>query len=317
MSINASPARIVLVEDDADVARSTRRVLSSLRDVVIDTCMDVSSARRALMSPFDVVVSDFNLPDGTGVDVLRAASDASSDALAIVITGEQQWAAATSAINDGGAYRVLGKPVPPEVLTATVRDALTRKRTRDLLASERAAALPLANDRERLLRALGRAIDRRLQCEAVRADSLAHIGRMMAEHLGLSVAEQSKIELAILAHRIGSVALRDDESAALIPVLGSEILRAAGFSQEIADAVCDTGETATSLTARILAIATRYLERTGSVRSTHDDACALLVRDDSLDPDLVATFVAMSGDTWSSAATKTIPFRPIMQTTTP
>jgi hypothetical protein len=38
MTIRATPTRIVLVEDDPSVARSTRRVLSCVRNVIVETC---------------------------------------------------------------------------------------------------------------------------------------------------------------------------------------------------------------------------------------------------------------------------------------
>ncbi len=315
------PARIVLVEDDLDLARSTRRVLSTLRGVVVDVCYDVSSARRALARPFDVIVSDFQLPDGTGVDVLRAAANVNNTAPAIVLTAHMQWSCATVSINDGGAFRVLGKPVSPDVLTASVCEALATKRSRDDLArsaaQERLAATAGSpTDRERMLRSLSRAIDRRLGCGPAGGDSLAIIGRGLAERLGLSAKAIASVELAILAHRIGSVALRDDESAALVPLVGAEILRTAGFPEPVIDAVAESGQCpqqngARSIAARILALAARYLELTGGAGVDHRRACVELLNDGTLDADFVAVFVSEPESVWSIAAAHTIPFRPV------
>ncbi len=320
MTNRGTPTRIVLVEDDADVARSTRRVLSCVRNVIVDTCHDVRSAVRAIETSFDVLVSDFHLPDGTAIDVMSAAARANDNAPRIVMTGHTAWECATRSINEGGAYRVLGKPVSPEVLAATVADAIAVKRVRDDLArsvlDDRAAAVPAAmNDRERIVRALSRAIDRRVSGAAARADSIAIIGRAFAERLGLGTAVATTVELAILAHRIGSVALRDDESASLMPMVGAEILRRAGFPAEISRAVADSGDGGGSIAARILPIAARYLELTRGDTATHEDACTQLLADDELDAELVSVFVIQPESAWSIASANTIPFRPIVKST--
>jgi len=323
MTNHGTPQRIVLVEDDPDVARSTRRVLSSLCDVTVEVCHDVSGAKRSLARPFDVLVSDFQLPDGTGVDVLRAAANFNDNAPAIVLTAHTQWDCAAASINDGGAYRVLGKPVTAEVLMATVREALATKRSRDQraqsIADERLAAVPASrNDRERILRALARAIDRRVGRDVARADALAIIGRGLAESVGLSHAAVAAVELTILAHRIGSVGLRDHESAALVPLIGAEILRTAGFPEGISKAVEESGEcpreaqATTSIAVRILAIASRYLELTSGNDRAHERACAEMLRDETLDAALVAAFVTEPERAWSSAGAHTIPFRPVV-----
>ena len=302
MDLTSPPARIVLVEDDAAFARTARRVLNGIRGVVVETCHDVASARRAIARPFDVVVSDFHLPDGTGVDVLTAAATANGRAPRIVMTAHTEWDCATQAINEGGAYRVLSKPLSPDVLVDTVGSALATKRLRDeqdrSRAEERLATnLTMMSDREKLVRALSRAMDRRVAGEQPRVEAIAALGRSFARKLGLSDPTVSAIELTILTHRIGSIGLRDDASAALVPLLGAEILREAGFPTEITRGVADSAEhleqdgPSVSIAARVLAICTRYLDLTTRECLDRDAACAALVHDETLDDELVAAFV--------------------------
>ncbi len=313
---------MVLVEDDAEVARTTRRVLTGLHDVIVDACHDTASARRAMTQPFDVIVSDYHLPDGTGVEVLAAAARANIDAPRIMITAHTDWECAALAVNFGGAFRVLGKPLEPEVLTAAVAEALVTKTRRDAetrkLANERlTACLSSLEDREQVLRALCRAIDRRLGPSVARADVMANVGRALAECLGLEVGVVAAIEQAILAHRIGTVGLRDDASAALVPLIGAEILSAAGFPLEISQAVAESGEqvvpcvwTESSVPARILAISARYVHLVQQDCAVHEAACEALLADDSLDPVLVAAFVTQPESTWSLAPEETSRGRP-------
>jgi len=318
MTVHGTPARVILVEDDVDVARTTRRVLSGLRNVIVETCHDVATARRMIGRPFDVVVSDYHLPDGSGVDVLAVAARADINAPRIMITAHTEWDSATLAINFGSAFRILGKPLEPEMLTAAVVDALATKKRRDddarQLAHERLAAkLEAMSDGECILRAVSSAIDRRLGRDAVRADTIASVGRALAEHLGLEKSVVAAIELTILAHRIGTIGLADDASAALVPLLGAEILSAAGFPSEITRAVAESGEQFvrcawpdTSLGARILAISTRYVELMLQGGVVHEVACTELLRDESLDPVLVAVFVTQPESTWAVGPPRTV-----------
>jgi response regulator RpfG family c-di-GMP phosphodiesterase len=341
MKLTSTPARIVLVEDDAELARSTHRLLASLGDVIVETCHDVATARLALQSSFDVLVSDFHLPDGTGVDVLSAAADADGSAPRILVTAHAEWDTATSCINVGGAFRVLAKPLSADMLAATVEDALATKRIRDVEAEERslieqnAHALAAANadlvvdrlgvgrtatcEREQMVRVIARAIDRRLG-NGPAAEMLATVGRAFAERLGLSGDELNDVETAILLHRVGLIAMRDGESMESMPDIGAEILHNAGFSAGVTHGVADSNERfdgegvhgrsalQISLPARILAIVSRYLELTRGDFTAHNIACAAMLSDERLDPQLVAAFIIQPPRSWS--ATATMPYAP-------
>jgi len=343
MNLGGGAARIVLVEDDPELARSASRVLRGLGDVVVDTCFDVAAAKRAIQAPFDVLVSDFHLPDGTGVDVLTAAADANNAAPRILVTAHTEWSTASMCINVGGAFRVLAKPLAAEVLANAVGDALTTKRVRDAEAEARAVvernALELAaanadfvlerlgngrhamRERERMIRALSRAIDRRVGLDIPRADAIAVVGRAFAQRLGMTTDEIATVEAAILLHRIGCIALRDDEAADLVPHIGAEILRSAGFPTAVTRSVADSCEPFDAalasrssdeipVAARILAIASRYLELTGGDGASHETACSRLLRDETLDPHLAAAFIMQPASMWVPAMSHTIPYAP-------
>jgi len=64
---------ILLVEDDVDVASAVARFLELRLDAEVVPVMDVAAALEALqLGAFDLVVTDFRLPDGTGDQVVRA-----------------------------------------------------------------------------------------------------------------------------------------------------------------------------------------------------------------------------------------------------
>ncbi len=343
-------SRIVLVEDDIMLARTTRRALSELHDVDIDVCHDVASAREALSRPFSVLVSDFNLPDGTGLDVLAAAAEAAPRAPRILVTASTQWDTAARCINEGGAYRVLAKPLSSDVLVATVAGAIILKRDHDSrveadalaqmhqieLASasadlfverlnvERLHEELAAAGRQTLALALAQAIDRRFGDDGPSTEQVALVSRRLAERLGVDAQRVRTIEVAALLRRIGSIALRDDASPDVVGEIGAQILRTTGIASEVQDVLDDQGEhfdgtgvngrggISIALGSRVLAVAVRYLEFTrGSTRpEVHRGACEALVRDEVLDAEIVAVFVTQPGDTWHVENRHTLPYAP-------
>ncbi len=65
------PLRILLVEDHSDTARIMRRLLQSWGNHV-EHATDVATALQlAAAQPFDLLLSDLGLPDGSGLDLMR------------------------------------------------------------------------------------------------------------------------------------------------------------------------------------------------------------------------------------------------------
>jgi DNA-binding response OmpR family regulator len=63
--------RILLVEDHADTAMLLARLLQRAKHAV-KTALDRASAEEiAGKEPFDLVISDLRLPDGSGLDLMR------------------------------------------------------------------------------------------------------------------------------------------------------------------------------------------------------------------------------------------------------
>ena len=67
--------RLLVVEDHADTARTLARLLRS-SGFVVKTAHDVASGVRiASAEPFDLLISDIGLPDGTGYDLLSKINE--------------------------------------------------------------------------------------------------------------------------------------------------------------------------------------------------------------------------------------------------
>lgn len=72
---------------------------------------------------------DIDLPDGSGLDVLREIKSEHHDAIVIMITGNVQIDNTISALR-GGAYDFIGKPINPEELRVTIRNAIEARHLR-------------------------------------------------------------------------------------------------------------------------------------------------------------------------------------------
>jgi DNA-binding NarL/FixJ family response regulator len=117
--------RIVLVEDDAGTLRSLERMLAT-----DSRCLCVGGFRRSAdatdslprVRP-DVVLVDVNLPDGTGVDVVRTLSPVLPETEFVMLTIYQDGDILFDALS-AGAHGYLIKPVRTEQLLAAIHDVL-------------------------------------------------------------------------------------------------------------------------------------------------------------------------------------------------
>jgi PAS domain S-box-containing protein len=84
------PLRILLVEDHADTARIMRRLLTA-EGHAVQLAGDVAAGLKLTAAhEFDLLLSDLGLPDGTGVDLMRALRQEGSTLPGIVVSGYGQ-----------------------------------------------------------------------------------------------------------------------------------------------------------------------------------------------------------------------------------
>jgi two-component system, cell cycle sensor histidine kinase and response regulator CckA len=114
--------RALVADDDGDMRRTVVRLLNKAGFDVVD----VDSGSRAITAlesqPFDVVVSDVQMPDGGGLDLLRAVRRIDLDVPVILMTGEPSVEAAAAAV-EYGAFRYLTKPLDNTAFVKTVEHA--------------------------------------------------------------------------------------------------------------------------------------------------------------------------------------------------
>jgi DNA-binding response OmpR family regulator len=118
--------RILVVEDDAMIADGIRAGLT-LAGASIDCVASCEDARAALAAnEFSAVVLDIMLPDGSGIDLLRAIR-AGGDATPVLLLTALDETSDRIAGLDSGADDYLGKPFDLDELSARLRAIIRRR----------------------------------------------------------------------------------------------------------------------------------------------------------------------------------------------
>jgi two-component system OmpR family response regulator len=144
--------RILIVEDSPRVADTVSAGLRAFGHSVV-LAGGVRAADAAFDSqPFDVVIVDVGLPDGSGLAWCRSARDSGSDVPMLVLTARNDVGDRVAGL-DAGADDYLGKPFSVDELAARVR-ALGRRGPR--WADSVRAYGPLVIDRDRRIATVGK-----------------------------------------------------------------------------------------------------------------------------------------------------------------
>lgn len=104
MSLTSRQPHLLLIEDDPDTAEIMREALTDhLGDGTITIVNTIEGATQVDLAEIDLVLSDYNLPDGTALDVLARLMGPEVDLPVIIVTGQNQVDLAVRAIHAGAA----------------------------------------------------------------------------------------------------------------------------------------------------------------------------------------------------------------------
>jgi two-component system response regulator QseB len=123
--------RFLLVEDDPMIGDTLRAALR-MEGHAVDWVRDATAAQSTLASErFDLVLLDLGLPQGSGLDVLRAARARGDTTPVIVLTARDGPGDRVAGL-DAGADDYLVKPFDLDELGARIRALLRRQAGRAL-----------------------------------------------------------------------------------------------------------------------------------------------------------------------------------------
>jgi EAL domain-containing protein (putative c-di-GMP-specific phosphodiesterase class I) len=152
---------VLVVDDDEVLVRSYARALTSA-GYDVEVRLDGASAVEAIRTqPFDVVLSDIDMPGLGGVDLIERIRALDVDVPVVLITGSPSLETAVAAV-EKGALRYLTKPVDSARLGSVTADAVRVSR---LMRAKKSAldhaggVERLVGDRAGLLASFGRAVE--------------------------------------------------------------------------------------------------------------------------------------------------------------
>lgn len=130
-------AHILLVDDEQNVLNALRRELSGGHDVETFTSPR-EALQRAKATEFDLVVTDYRMPDMDGVSFLETFAQTQPDAMRLILSGQADIDALIKAINVSHVYCFVSKPWDKFDLKASIAQALSYREA--MLENRRLAA---------------------------------------------------------------------------------------------------------------------------------------------------------------------------------
>jgi len=130
--MTAEPIRILVFDDDQDMAILVKRLLERTLEARVDIAGDCSSAReRIASSEYDVVTLDYRLPDGNGLEILKEIAATENHPEMVVLTGHGDEQTAVESFEQGAVGYVMKDKKMRTLLPAAVEKALSERRRKE------------------------------------------------------------------------------------------------------------------------------------------------------------------------------------------
>ncbi len=143
---------ILVVDDDPPIRRALQRLFVREGYRVIEASGPPEALKIAQATPPDLVISDYVMPDGNGLDLLVEIRKRYPHMVRMIMTGKADLQTVIAAINDGHVYRFVLKPWDNDDLCLSVRLALEQSK----LLSENRRLVGQLQEQEEVLRGLAK-----------------------------------------------------------------------------------------------------------------------------------------------------------------
>jgi two-component system, probable response regulator PhcQ len=126
-------ARLLLVDDEPNVLRALKRVLSLAGDPplaleAIETCeLPRQALERLHEQAYDLILSDYRMPEMDGVAFLSAARQLQPDCARLILSAQADLQGLIGAINQAGIQRFIMKPWNDLDLRVALAEALEHR----------------------------------------------------------------------------------------------------------------------------------------------------------------------------------------------
>ncbi len=213
--------RFLVVDDDPSITDVLRRVLESMGHPVTVHNNPLDAAQE---TDFDLVLTDFMMPNLNGVELLAVLRAKRPDAVRLLITAANDFRVAIEAVNRGEVFRIIGKPWQLHDLRFGLQQAVdyyrlvreNKRLTKELAdRNERLGSLNAVLEQQvtertsGLLEGMIRALDYRDTETQWHSWRVSKFTRRIAEAAGLAGDLLVHIEQGALLHDIGKIGVQD------------------------------------------------------------------------------------------------------------
>lgn len=208
--------RILVVDDDPLIRSVLLELLGEHGHEVAGAPGALEAHRLLDEEEWALVLSDVNMPDGSGVDLVRHVTEHHPGVAAVMVTGVNDPQIAQTAL-ELGAYGYLLKPFGGLEVAIQVANALRRRRLElessrrreelEHTVAERTAQLQHAH--EETLRRFASAIEVRNTETGDHVERVGQLCGLLAERLGWDEERCAELRLASLLHDVGKIAIPD------------------------------------------------------------------------------------------------------------
>lgn len=194
--------KVLLVDDEPNILQAFKRHLRNRYELELAVGPQAAMEAIKTQGPFAVVVSDMQMPEVSGVELLRWVREQNDQTTRVMLTGNADQKTAVDAVNEGHIFRFLTKPCPPEMLASTLDAAIEQYR----LVTVEAELL------SKTLSGSVRMLTQILAMALPEAFGLSQEARQLCRGIAQKVNAQPlwQIEMAAMLMRVGCVSLPAD-----------------------------------------------------------------------------------------------------------
>ncbi len=194
--------RILFVDDDPRVLKAIERQFDDEYDLTISTGPEEGLRSFRERGPFAAVISDMQMPNMSGIEMLMKMKEIDPDCIRMILTGFADLQTTVDAINRGNIYRFLSKPCSNDILQLAIEDGL---RQHQLIRAEKELVEGTLTGSIRVLSEVLSLVNPAAFGRASRVKRIA-----VALSSRLQVEDAWEIEIAAMLSAIGCVTLSEE-----------------------------------------------------------------------------------------------------------
>jgi hypothetical protein len=138
----------MLLDDEENILKSLNRTLRRFESWDVEAyTLPEDAFKRAQSCIFDVIISDYHMPNMNGVEFLSEIKKLQPDAMRILLTGHVDINVLLDALNTANAFRFIPKPWNDDALITIIDEALMYK---DIISENKMLAAQVKEQRNEL-----------------------------------------------------------------------------------------------------------------------------------------------------------------------